>query len=422
MPSAGVVRGSDVVRVVSGHAAGESLDVAFVRARAGAHRPGDARALSLAGRDGPHGTWSGRSPPLEGRRDRQRRVSADHRRATRAGRPPGLRATWCAPCRVVVPKLGALQGRYGAQGLSVVGVSTEDAQDVALFAQRASMPYPVGVDRHAETTRSYGVVSLPTLVIIDRRGVVRDVAIGYDSSEEHASRGSCVPCWRSRSPRIWLRPAWGNTASLVDLGPSAGLPRVIATGNSFSREGSSCRRGDSILPSGKTRLPDEEPPPSSPEDPCLPPRRPCPSRRETAAPPRGGSLLPRARALPPGEEDRTSSRGRPVLPARRPASPREENALEPRGDRVLPAISLTLPLACRSAAPGSRPNMRPDPHAWPRGNDRPGRPSEGPGAVGDPMSPKQRTCILPVSAVRYPACVRRGVARGRPQGDVAMNR
>jgi thiol-disulfide isomerase/thioredoxin len=93
-------------------------------------------------------------------------------------------ATWCAPCRVVIPKLGDLQARYGAQGLSILGVSTEDAQDVALFAQRMGMRYPVAVDTHTQTTRSYGVVSLPTLVIIDKRGVVRDVTVGYDPSED----------------------------------------------------------------------------------------------------------------------------------------------------------------------------------------------------------------------------------------------
>jgi thiol-disulfide isomerase/thioredoxin len=93
-------------------------------------------------------------------------------------------ATWCMPCRVVIPKLGALQARYGAQGLSVLGMSTETAQDVALFAQRVAMRYPVAIDKDAETTRSYGVASLPTLIVIDKRGVVRDVAIGYDSSED----------------------------------------------------------------------------------------------------------------------------------------------------------------------------------------------------------------------------------------------
>jgi thiol-disulfide isomerase/thioredoxin len=93
-------------------------------------------------------------------------------------------ATWCGPCRMVVPKLDDLQARYGAQGLSVLGVSTEDAQDVASFAQRMSIRYTIGVDRRSETTRSYGVSSLPTVILIDKRGVVRDVDIGYDSSRD----------------------------------------------------------------------------------------------------------------------------------------------------------------------------------------------------------------------------------------------
>ncbi|MGH7295401.1 MAG: redoxin domain-containing protein, partial [Polyangiaceae bacterium] len=93
-------------------------------------------------------------------------------------------ATWCGPCRVVIPKLDALQARFGAQGLSVLGVSTEEASQVALFTQRMPMHYGVGVDVHGKTTRSYGVGSLPTLVIIDKRGVVRDVAIGYDPGED----------------------------------------------------------------------------------------------------------------------------------------------------------------------------------------------------------------------------------------------
>jgi thiol-disulfide isomerase/thioredoxin len=89
-------------------------------------------------------------------------------------------ATWCAPCRVSIPKLEALQARYGAQGLSVVGISTEEPADVALFAQRMAMHYGVGADPHGATTRAYGVFSLPTLVVIDKAGKVRDVSVGYD--------------------------------------------------------------------------------------------------------------------------------------------------------------------------------------------------------------------------------------------------
>ncbi len=179
-----VQRGADVVRVVSNHTVGDALDIALVRA--GQERTvhvvltrfpsqDEMVRMDLVGTFAP--TWrdvetvNGSFPPSIGAL-RGRVVLLD------------FWATWCAPCRIVVPKLGALQGRYGAQGLSVLGVSTEDAQDVAVYAQRTAMPYAVAVDKHAETTRSYGVLSLPTVVVIDRRGVVRDVAIGYDTGED----------------------------------------------------------------------------------------------------------------------------------------------------------------------------------------------------------------------------------------------
>jgi thiol-disulfide isomerase/thioredoxin len=99
-------------------------------------------------------------------------------------------ATWCAPCRGAIPKLDALQARYGSVGLSVLGVSTEDPGEIALFAQRMAVRYALASDKHADTTRSYGVANLPTLIVIDKRGIVRDVAIGYDSSEDARLEGS----------------------------------------------------------------------------------------------------------------------------------------------------------------------------------------------------------------------------------------
>jgi thiol-disulfide isomerase/thioredoxin len=93
-------------------------------------------------------------------------------------------ATWCGPCRLVAPRLSALQTHYGAQGLSVVGISADNAEEVAAFAGRTAMRYPVVVDTKGETSRAYTVSSLPTLFIIDKRGVVRDVEIGFDPSRD----------------------------------------------------------------------------------------------------------------------------------------------------------------------------------------------------------------------------------------------
>jgi thiol-disulfide isomerase/thioredoxin len=179
-----VTLGQDVVRAVAGHAVGDVVEIALLRANkeqdvrvtlASMPSSDDMLRMDLVGHFAP--SWkdiesvSGNFPPSIGAL-RGRVVLLD------------FWATWCGPCRVVVPKLGALQSRYGAQGLSVLGVSTEDAPDVALFAQRMSVRYAIAIDKHAETTRSYGVMSLPTLVVIDKRGIVRDVSIGYDSTED----------------------------------------------------------------------------------------------------------------------------------------------------------------------------------------------------------------------------------------------
>lgn len=179
-----VTRGQDVVRAVATHAVGEVIEMGLIRTGpeqtvrvllAEMPSPDEMIRMDLVGKFAP--TWkdietvSGNFPASIGDL-RGHVVLLD------------FWATWCGPCRVVVPKLGALQARYGAQGLSVLGVSTEDAQEVALFAQRMSVRYGVAIDKHAETTRLYGVMSLPTLVVIDKRGIVRDVSIGYDAGED----------------------------------------------------------------------------------------------------------------------------------------------------------------------------------------------------------------------------------------------
>jgi cytochrome c biogenesis protein CcmG, thiol:disulfide interchange protein DsbE len=80
-------------------------------------------------------------------------------------------ATWCAPCKVEVPHLVALQKRYGPQGLQIIGISMDDdAAPVRTFARDFSVNYPI-VLGNADLAQSYGgVLGLPVAFLIDREG------------------------------------------------------------------------------------------------------------------------------------------------------------------------------------------------------------------------------------------------------------
>ena len=93
-------------------------------------------------------------------------------------------ATWCAPCRLATPLLSAWQDRYGAQGLSVVGVSSESVEAAALFARQENLHYSLSSDPVGSSFSAFGVRSLPTIVLIDKRGLVREVRVGFDSAAE----------------------------------------------------------------------------------------------------------------------------------------------------------------------------------------------------------------------------------------------
>ena len=87
-------------------------------------------------------------------------------------------ASWCGPCRQMMPALNRLSQRYGAQGLTVLGVTDEPASVARSVGMQMGIRYtlatsPTGVAR-------YNVSSLPTLVAIDRAGTVREVSVGYE--------------------------------------------------------------------------------------------------------------------------------------------------------------------------------------------------------------------------------------------------
>lgn len=87
-------------------------------------------------------------------------------------------ASWCHPCERSIPHLVDINNKYGKQGLQVLGLSLdEDKDDLVDFITPKKVNYPVALaDEELQT--KYGLRSIPTLVIIDKKGVVAEVFLG----------------------------------------------------------------------------------------------------------------------------------------------------------------------------------------------------------------------------------------------------
>jgi len=104
-----------------------------------------------------------------------------------------LWATWCAPCVQEMPTLAKLAQASAGQPLAIVPVSLDSAEDVAnakaFIARRPPLPFYSDVNYALPFGFKPPVATLPTTLLIDRRGdVLGRVAAGADWSGPDAKR------------------------------------------------------------------------------------------------------------------------------------------------------------------------------------------------------------------------------------------
>ncbi len=100
-------------------------------------------------------------------------------------------ATWCKPCAEMFPKLKLLHEEYNELGLEIIALtrhyfaerslasSVEEELNLmrSVIAQH-DVRFRAGVVEDERTQAIYGATGLPTLVLIDREGIVRDAGPG----------------------------------------------------------------------------------------------------------------------------------------------------------------------------------------------------------------------------------------------------
>jgi thiol-disulfide isomerase/thioredoxin len=93
-------------------------------------------------------------------------------------------ATWCGPCRATIPGLDALYRKYKGKGLEIIGVSSENLDELKAFNADGKQGYPLFNDVSALTTRKYQAFAYPTMVLIDRKGVIQRVEVGAHPADQ----------------------------------------------------------------------------------------------------------------------------------------------------------------------------------------------------------------------------------------------
>ena len=92
-------------------------------------------------------------------------------------------ATWCGPCKESVPHLVQIYKSYQEKGIELIGMNMDkgDTGIVFHFVRSMDIPYPIIITT-ADVARDYGVSAIPTAILIDKEGRIREKIVGFSSA------------------------------------------------------------------------------------------------------------------------------------------------------------------------------------------------------------------------------------------------
>ncbi len=91
----------------------------------------------------------------------------------------GFWASWCRACLQQTPHFIDLYDKYKNKGLEVIGISLDrNPERIRTFAKAGGINYTI-IIADSKVTEYYGIVSIPTTLVINRKGEIYRRYVGY---------------------------------------------------------------------------------------------------------------------------------------------------------------------------------------------------------------------------------------------------
>ncbi|MCC7383984.1 MAG: TlpA family protein disulfide reductase [Deltaproteobacteria bacterium] len=114
-----------------------------------------------------------------------------------------LWATWCKPCRDEIPELARLHAELGPKGLTIVGVSIDEAGSrdrVTALIRELKVPYAVWLDPDDRASRLFGAPALPASFLIGPDGAVTWRRLGVIAPGDAEARKAIIDALQRSNP------------------------------------------------------------------------------------------------------------------------------------------------------------------------------------------------------------------------------
>jgi thiol-disulfide isomerase/thioredoxin len=89
-------------------------------------------------------------------------------------------ASWCGPCLLSFPFMNEMQQAYSDKGLHVLAINMDEKPaDATRFLDQHKATFDVANGPNGKCAKDFGVATMPTSFLVDRKGAIRLVHKGF---------------------------------------------------------------------------------------------------------------------------------------------------------------------------------------------------------------------------------------------------